>query len=102
MWGDNRDCRIFKRAKTYQNSGRYRNYAVPQLCIFSENNAIIQVSCGTTHSLVLTSEGKVFAAGSNEFGQLGVKDYKIMLVNNQDSKCEGFSIAQIDYFEKYS
>lgn len=68
MWGDNRDSRIFKQVKTYKNSNRHRNYAVPQFCSFFADKKVKQVSCGTTHSLVLTQSGEVFAAGSNEFG----------------------------------
>uniref|UniRef100_A0A8C5LWE2 BTB domain-containing protein n=1 Tax=Leptobrachium leishanense TaxID=445787 RepID=A0A8C5LWE2_9ANUR len=32
---------------------------------------VIKVSCGTYHSLALTSEGEVFAWGNNNFGQVG-------------------------------
>ncbi|GAB1867664.1 RCC1 and BTB domain-containing protein 1-like isoform X1 [Camponotus japonicus] len=32
---------------------------------------IVKVVCGSTHSLVLTSEGKIYSWGSNDKGQLG-------------------------------
>jgi len=31
----------------------------------------VKVVCGSTHSLVLTSEGKIYSWGSNDKGQLG-------------------------------
>eukprot|EP00276_Gloeochaete_wittrockiana_P024398 CAMPEP_0184365996 /NCGR_PEP_ID=MMETSP1089-20130417/151487_1 /TAXON_ID=38269 ORGANISM="Gloeochaete wittrockiana, Strain SAG46.84" /NCGR_SAMPLE_ID=MMETSP1089 /ASSEMBLY_ACC=CAM_ASM_000445 /LENGTH=734 /DNA_ID=CAMNT_0026707419 /DNA_START=58 /DNA_END=2262 /DNA_ORIENTATION=- len=34
---------------------------------------ILQVACGANHSLARTDQGRVFAWGSNEFGQIGVK-----------------------------
>lgn len=32
---------------------------------------IRQVSCGESHTLILTTDGKVYSCGSNEFSQLG-------------------------------
>ncbi len=37
---------------------------------------IISVSCGLSHSLVLTSDGNVYGFGSNWFGQLGSSDIR--------------------------
>eukprot|EP00798_Chlamydomonas_sp_ICE-L_P025905 gene25905-11581_t len=37
----------------------------------SANNLAVQVACGTDHTLVLTSRGKVFSFGSNKRYQLG-------------------------------
>ncbi|KAL0487185.1 ultraviolet-B receptor UVR8 [Acrasis kona] len=36
-----------------------------------ENKKVVQVSCGTSHSLLTTSEGDVYATGLNDQGQLG-------------------------------
>eukprot|EP00004_Rigifila_ramosa_P002656 TRINITY_DN12746_c0_g1_i1.p1 TRINITY_DN12746_c0_g1~~TRINITY_DN12746_c0_g1_i1.p1 ORF type:complete len:1102 (-),score=245.80 TRINITY_DN12746_c0_g1_i1:32-3277(-) len=36
--------------------------------------AVLQVSCGSHHSLALTDTGEVYAFGSNRFGQLGLGD----------------------------
>jgi len=33
---------------------------------------ITQVSCGASHTLMLSSDNRVFACGSNEEGQLGI------------------------------
>eukprot|EP00941_MAST-03F_sp_MAST-3F-sp1_P005239 g5239.t1 len=35
---------------------------------------VIQISCGDSHSLLLTKNGKVFAFGANYFGQIGSGD----------------------------
>jgi len=31
----------------------------------------LPVACGKNHTLAITEEGKLFACGSNDFGQLG-------------------------------
>ena len=76
MWGDNRDCRLFKDLKLYKKTGRPINYAYPQYCQVFSFIKFKQISCGTTHSLALTAYGEVYAAGGNEHGQLGVKSYQ--------------------------
>lgn len=48
--------------------------ASPQKIEFPFSKAIKQLSCGTNHSLLLTSEGQVYCTGSNEYGQLGLVD----------------------------
>ena len=48
--------------------------ATPQKIEFSFSKVIKQVSCGTNHSMILTSESQVYCTGSNEFGQLGLVD----------------------------
>ncbi|CAB3385487.1 Hypothetical predicted protein [Cloeon dipterum] len=37
-----------------------------------EGKRVVQVACGTFHTLALTSDGEVFAFGSNDFGELGL------------------------------
>jgi len=39
-----------------------------------ESNKITQIAAGHQHSLFLTEEGQVFAAGSNAKSQLGLVD----------------------------
>ena len=36
-----------------------------------ENKMIIQISCGSVHTLILTSDGMVYGWGRNRFGQIG-------------------------------
>src|SRR5205085_1974865 len=45
-----------------------RPKAIPNL------NNIIQVATGWNHSLVLSSDGKVYSFGENQFGNLGLGD----------------------------
>jgi alpha-tubulin suppressor-like RCC1 family protein len=45
---------------------------IPRFC--SYNIPIIQVSCGTSHSIFITSTQLVYAMGSNAQGQLGIED----------------------------
>ena len=94
-WGHNPDCRLMKKIEYYKGSGRSKNFANPQYCQPLENADIIQVSCGTSHTLALDSCGYIYAAGSSDLGQLGVIDYHFI-----PDKCErpyitmpGFTIA---------
>ncbi|KAK7109920.1 uncharacterized protein [Littorina saxatilis] len=41
-------------------------------CVNVEENAVVQVACGTRHSVVLTERGQVFSTGWNKYGQLGL------------------------------
>jgi alpha-tubulin suppressor-like RCC1 family protein len=47
-----------------------RNFATTPLEIESLTN-VIQVSCGSTHTGVVTGDGKLYMFGHNNFGQLG-------------------------------
>ncbi|KAJ5075095.1 regulator of chromosome condensation [Anaeramoeba ignava] len=42
-----------------------------------KNDNILDFSCGHSHTLILTSKGKLLAFGNNYFGQLGNKNKKI-------------------------
>ena len=45
-----------------------------QLADFPKNKIIRHIACGLNHSLVVTAEGHLYAAGANEHGQLGLVD----------------------------
>ena len=45
---------------------------VPVPCPFRGASRILQVTCGGNHTMVLTSEGEVWACGFNSVGQLGL------------------------------
>ena len=38
-----------------------------------KNDAVKFVACGAQHTLVVLQDGRLFAMGDNEFGQLGIK-----------------------------
>lgn len=42
---------------------------IPQL---PENGKIKEISCGYAHSLAISDDGRLFACGNNNFGQLGI------------------------------
>ena len=39
-----------------------------------ENKIIVQVSCGTSHTLFMDDDGYAYSSGSSDDGQLGVKN----------------------------
>jgi alpha-tubulin suppressor-like RCC1 family protein len=51
--------------------GNNMNAFEPFQVIFPSNTAIIKATCGTNHSLFLSSDRKIFACGLNHFGQIG-------------------------------
>ncbi|XP_052894618.1 probable E3 ubiquitin-protein ligase HERC4 [Anopheles moucheti] len=44
---------------------------VPRKMEWSHAEDVTQAACGTTHTLFLTKEGKIYACGNNDHGQLG-------------------------------
>jgi alpha-tubulin suppressor-like RCC1 family protein len=42
----------------------------------TNDELIIQTSCGFSHSIVLTNKGRVFVSGNNKFQQLGLPQFK--------------------------
>eukprot|EP00347_Sterkiella_histriomuscorum_P017345 403349742 len=76
MWGANPDCRLIKKLDYYKKSGRPKNYCNPQYCDEMSQRKIVQVSCGTTHTLLLDYTGYAYAGGSSDNGQLGVIHYQ--------------------------
>lgn len=43
----------------------------PKELSWSIVNKVINVACGATHTLVVTSDGEVYSCGNNDSGQLG-------------------------------
>jgi alpha-tubulin suppressor-like RCC1 family protein len=69
-------------------------FLIPDLC------NIIQISSGSKHALFLDNEGRVWGLGSDEFGQLGLGNYK---VNNTVTLIPGLeNIVQVDAGETFS
>jgi alpha-tubulin suppressor-like RCC1 family protein len=56
----------------------------PQRVIFPNSDPIIQIACGSYHSVVLTSkdgQNNVYTFGSNQYGQLGIVQTNFRLIN---------------------
>jgi len=45
--------------------------ATPQKLDFGRASDVIQVSCGDSHTVMLTKNGEIFSCGNNDSGQLG-------------------------------
>ena len=45
----------------------------PRMLTSLKDHIVLEISCGHSHSLAVTSEGKTFSWGNNEFNQLGVE-----------------------------
>jgi alpha-tubulin suppressor-like RCC1 family protein len=67
MWGYNQ----FGQLGNGMNVNRNLPTEITSNFSFSEGEKIISLSLGSTHSSALTSTGRVFIWGSNEYGKLG-------------------------------
>ncbi len=54
--------------------GHTRNSIKPQLINNRSNVFIKKIRCGRFHSLLLSNDGDIYAFGSNDYGQLGIKE----------------------------
>src|SRR5579864_2711699 len=55
--------------------GHYAKKNLPQKVDLGSSSIIapiVSISCGYTHTIILTKLGELFACGSNNYGQLGV------------------------------
>ena len=48
--------------------------------ISSLNDAMALIACGASHSLVLTTDGRVYGWGANMYGQLGLGHFRDVAV----------------------
>ncbi|XP_029169078.1 LOW QUALITY PROTEIN: uncharacterized protein LOC114939022 [Nylanderia fulva] len=69
-WGDNKSGQINYKF-VMNGSNLYKYYAHP-FEIAVNDKVIAKVACGFEHTLALTDEGKVYAWGNNNKGQIGV------------------------------
>jgi len=44
----------------------------PTICKSLQNHQPRSIACGGAHTLILTDQGRVFATGLNDYGQLGI------------------------------
>ena len=54
---------------------KYRNIFAEVIAADSSDSKVIAVSAGREHSLALKADGSVWAAGRNDYGQLGTNDW---------------------------
>ncbi|XP_029168904.1 RCC1 and BTB domain-containing protein 1-like [Nylanderia fulva] len=71
-WGDNRNGQIDY--KSVMNGSKLYKCYVHSIEINVNDKVIVKVACGFEHTLVLTDEGKVYAWGNNDKGQIGVNN----------------------------
>lgn len=67
VWGSD------KHGQLGQNTGK-KQFTVPRGCVFQGIQSVRKVSCGDSHSMILTSDGLLYAFGSNQGEKLGLKD----------------------------
>ena len=60
-----------------------KRYNLPQLCINWPED-VVDIKCGSTHTLILTDTYKVFSFGDNEDGQLGRSSYSSLVLQIED------------------
>ncbi|XP_078385864.1 putative E3 ubiquitin-protein ligase HERC3 [Cetorhinus maximus] len=60
--------------KSKETAAKTKEFSImkPQLLKSLRDRKIIQVACGSDHSLALSKDGKLFAWGQNTYGQLGL------------------------------
>jgi alpha-tubulin suppressor-like RCC1 family protein len=49
----------------------YENINTFTLCLVPENKTVTKIACGGYYTMILTSDGFVYATGANEYGQFG-------------------------------
>lgn len=67
VWGSD------KNGQLGQNTNK-KQFTVPRPCSFQGLSLVKKVSCGDSHTAILTNEGVLYTFGSNQGGKLGLKD----------------------------
>ncbi len=67
-----------------------RELSKPELIESLNNEQVIDISCGGSHSLALTIDGQVYAWGENKYGQLGIGNHDYYEDNLKPVKFIGF------------
>ena len=75
--------------------GDSKDRMVPSLVNELTGHTVVEIATGKSHTLFLTSEGKVLAAGSNDHGQLGQGKKSAGLETPQLVQHEGPSITSV-------
>ena len=86
-WGGNSWGQLCRRFFREDNE-----YLRPEIICFPFES-VIQISCGSHHSLALTSEGKVYGWGDNEYGEVGCGEENGEIISN---------LVELKTFTKFS
>nr|XP_006818715.1 PREDICTED: probable E3 ubiquitin-protein ligase HERC4-like [Saccoglossus kowalevskii] len=68
---------------------------IPRLIKSLEDMRVVQVACGSSHSLALTTNGQIYAWGANDHGQLGLGSKESMSKPTLVSSLQGLPVKQI-------
>lgn len=71
MWGDNTIGQLGIGTTNYTNEPKLTPIDITNRFNLNTGEKVIDIVLGTNHSIVLTSEGRIFTWGSNFYGQLG-------------------------------
>ena len=82
------------------NDKSIKTYKLTKINFGSYTNKIIQISAGTVHNLALTKDGKVFAWGSSQGGQLGLSEEFLLSLPNFKNNYFIYEPIMIPYFEE--
>lgn len=82
--------------------GDVEDVRTPKQVEFFKETKIAQIAAGHAHSLVLTTNGIVYAFGSNFFGQLGLGTNKKYNSPQQVKIPEKISLISTKYFQSVS
>ncbi|XP_011298019.1 RCC1 and BTB domain-containing protein 1-like [Fopius arisanus] len=87
-WGQNTCGQVGSGISTNQNTPRKINSVLA-------GKKIVQIACGQTSSMALTSNGEVYAWGNNSVGQLGIGTYINQLSPNKVAGLTGVVIDKV-------
>lgn len=75
--------------------GDKENAAVPKLVAALAGVRIVQVDCGETHTIALSSEGKAYSWGGCGYGQLGHGDTSEKLLPTKIASLDSLTVTQV-------
>ena len=76
VWGKDLDGQLGisnKANKPFEDSSDVKMRMYPRMITSLKDHVVVEISCGHSHSLAVTSEGRSFSWGNNEFNQLGIE-----------------------------